>query len=253
MKFMLESSHLRRLFELQGEARELGRLTDECRRHVLGATAELLGAAGGCLVLSDEAGPGKRGQILDAVTHNFDGVTKGAFQPLLDHGSAFHPLVARMFEITEGTNDIAVESSRGILSRRDWYESPYYCDYVRQIGFDESIISIFPAELPGVKHGFGFFRERGRRPFTDEDKQLLQLIEFGLRDYVHRPPSAEGPHLSPRERQVLALLLDGLADKEIASRLEISRHNVNQRIKRLFSVFQAHSRAELMARQLRRP
>ena len=43
-----------------------------------------------------------------------------------------------------------------------------------------------------------------------------------------RAIAGEGRTLSPREQQTLALLVTGLTDKEIASRLGISPHTVNQ-------------------------
>ena len=55
-------------------------------------------------------------------------------------------------------------------------------------------------------------------------------------------------HLPPRQRQVLELLLEGLADKEIAERLGISRHTVNQYTKQIYRRFGVTSRAVLMAR-----
>jgi DNA-binding CsgD family transcriptional regulator len=239
---------LGRLEELQGEARELGPLSEPSRAHVLARTAELLGAAAGCLVLDGDAGPGCRGSILESTTYNFDGVTRPAFQPLLERGSAFHPLVERMFGLHDGDpRFIQVLTSREILSMRDWRESPYYCDFVRQIGFDESIISLRNAGAPNAGHGFGFFRERGQRAFTESDKLVLRLVELVLGPYIHRPPPEPG--LSPRDRDVLALLREGLSDKEIAARLGISPHTVNQRTKRLYRRFGVHSRAELLAKR----
>jgi DNA-binding CsgD family transcriptional regulator len=248
---MADAGTLRELFVLRGEAEELGALTPECRRHVLARTAELLGAAAGALILDGDAAPGRKGRILDSVTHNFDGVTRPAFQPLVEWGSAYHPLVARLFERQTGAvGEMFVETSRQTLTPRAWYDSPYYCDHVRSIGFDESIISTVGTGRVGMVQGFGFFRERGLAPFGDREKELLMLVELGLGPFIHRPVTqmVAASRLSPRERDVLAGLLDGLADKEIAARLGISRHTVNQRAKQVFRAFDVHSRAELLAR-----
>lgn len=62
-------------------------------------------------------------------------------------------------------------------------------------------------------------------------------------------------HLSRRERHTLALLLEGLADKEIASRLGISAHTVNQYTKSIYARLGVHSRAgvcSLFLEQVRR-
>jgi two-component system, NarL family, response regulator DevR len=53
--------------------------------------------------------------------------------------------------------------------------------------------------------------------------------------------------LSPRERHTVVLLLEGLADKEIATRLGISAHTVNQYTKSIYARLGVHSRAALCA------
>ena len=57
-------------------------------------------------------------------------------------------------------------------------------------------------------------------------------------------------NISPREVQVLALLLDGLALSEIADRLHIVSSTVQDHIKRLLEKTGTHSRGEMTARVL---
>jgi DNA-binding CsgD family transcriptional regulator len=58
--------------------------------------------------------------------------------------------------------------------------------------------------------------------------------------------------LPPRARQVLGCVLEGDGDKQIARRLGIRPHTVNQYLKTLFAHFGVRSRPELMARWVRR-
>jgi DNA-binding CsgD family transcriptional regulator len=53
-------------------------------------------------------------------------------------------------------------------------------------------------------------------------------------------------------RQVLRALLEGDGDKQIARRLGLTRYTVNQYVKSLFRHFGVQSRAELLARWVRR-
>ncbi|MFO1062918.1 MAG: LuxR C-terminal-related transcriptional regulator [Pirellulales bacterium] len=53
--------------------------------------------------------------------------------------------------------------------------------------------------------------------------------------------------LPKRQREVLALLLRGLSLKEIAKRLGISPHTVNDYTKALYRRFQVSGRSELLA------
>jgi len=60
------------------------------------------------------------------------------------------------------------------------------------------------------------------------------------------------PLLTPRETEVLVLISDGLSNKEIARRLEISLHTVKFHIESLLRKLGARSRAEAVAKGLAR-
>ncbi len=55
-------------------------------------------------------------------------------------------------------------------------------------------------------------------------------------------------NLTPREAQVLGLLSEGLSNKGIAKRLEISEHTVKFHVNALLSKFGARTRTEVVAR-----
>lgn len=57
--------------------------------------------------------------------------------------------------------------------------------------------------------------------------------------------------LSPREREVLKCLVDGLTNKEIATRMDISTHTVDSYARTLFSKLKVRSRASAVARALK--
>lgn len=61
------------------------------------------------------------------------------------------------------------------------------------------------------------------------------------------PPVA----LSPREREMLALIVEGLTAKEIASRLDVSIHTIDTHTRHLFKKLEVRSRAAAVARALR--
>jgi DNA-binding CsgD family transcriptional regulator len=62
-----------------------------------------------------------------------------------------------------------------------------------------------------------------------------------------QPERLAGPlhALTPREREVATLVVDGLADREIAERLHLSRHTVSQYVKRIYRKLGVHSRVAL--------
>lgn len=63
------------------------------------------------------------------------------------------------------------------------------------------------------------------------------------------PPPAE--ELTPREREVLQLLAEGLANKAIARRLDISEHTVKFHVNAIMSKLGAQSRTEAVVRATR--
>ena len=64
--------------------------------------------------------------------------------------------------------------------------------------------------------------------------------------------SRDVPSLSQREREILALLADGLGNKQIAARLGISSSTVKTHLELLFGKLGVASRAEAVAAAVRR-
>jgi DNA-binding NarL/FixJ family response regulator len=57
--------------------------------------------------------------------------------------------------------------------------------------------------------------------------------------------------LSPRERQVLELVVEGLLKKEIAQRLELSVHTVDGNLRRIYEKLHVNSRSGAVRKALR--
>jgi DNA-binding NarL/FixJ family response regulator len=68
---------------------------------------------------------------------------------------------------------------------------------------------------------------------------------------ARRRSSAQIPVLTPREREILAMLAEGLPNKLIASRLGISDHTVKTHLEAIFDKLGASNRAEAVARAVR--
>lgn len=64
-------------------------------------------------------------------------------------------------------------------------------------------------------------------------------------------PAASPVSLSPRERDLLKLMVEGHTAKEIAQKLDISIHTTDTHTRNLFTKLQVHSRAAAVARALR--
>jgi DNA-binding CsgD family transcriptional regulator len=64
-------------------------------------------------------------------------------------------------------------------------------------------------------------------------------------------PAGDSPWLTPREREILALVGQGLSNKSVARQLGISVHTVKFHMEALFTKLDATSRAEAVAKGLR--
>ena len=65
------------------------------------------------------------------------------------------------------------------------------------------------------------------------------------------PPDPAVPRLAPRQKQVLALLMQGNSEKQIAQALGLSPHTVHVYIRTVYRSFNVNSRGELLAVMLK--
>lgn len=73
--------------------------------------------------------------------------------------------------------------------------------------------------------------------------RIARAVLLELREVI--PPQADP--LSPRERQLLKLIDEGLTYKQISDRLHVSTHTVHSHIKNIYGALQAKSRGEALA------
>jgi DNA-binding NarL/FixJ family response regulator len=68
----------------------------------------------------------------------------------------------------------------------------------------------------------------------------------------HSPEAGDGQKLTPREMEILGMIAEGLGNKEIAWRLDISEHTVKFHIGSIFAKLGAQSRTEAVTIGVRR-
>ncbi|OON70109.1 response regulator [Hymenobacter sp. CRA2] len=64
-------------------------------------------------------------------------------------------------------------------------------------------------------------------------------------------PAVQPDLLSEREREVVVAIVDGLSDKQVAARLDLSVETVRTYVKRIYKKLQVGSRTELVSRHAR--
>ncbi|QOV91962.1 helix-turn-helix transcriptional regulator [Humisphaera borealis] len=104
----------------------------------------------------------------------------------------------------------------------------------------------------GAVDQLGVHREFGDEPFTRADHRLLRMMHTELarlwdRDVLRDAKDATSD-LPPRLQQTLEELLAGSSEKQIAQKLELSRHTIHNYVKALHQRFEVSSRGELLAK-----
>jgi DNA-binding NarL/FixJ family response regulator len=62
---------------------------------------------------------------------------------------------------------------------------------------------------------------------------------------------SEGYDLSEREKEILALLVDGLSKKQIADNIFLSHHTVDSHIRNIYAKLEVHSRSSAISKAIR--
>lgn len=153
-----------------------------------------------------------------------------------------------------GMSDYAIKEQY-ITGPRSTYVSEADWEVVRstwigKTGFCHYLISLYPISRE-ITSGIGLHRRAQKPPFTDRERGIVHAI-FQQVDWLHRhgtnvPAGRKVLRLSPREKQVLIMLMGGDSRDTIASKLDLSPYTVGDYLKAIYKHFQVTTRAELLA------
>jgi DNA-binding CsgD family transcriptional regulator len=255
----LRTTDLRALLALVGECRDLGDDAHSWWRHFLAELARLTGAGfglgaeiGGCL-------HGSRCDLGTTIWGAENGFNLTSWFQMLEtfnQDPQYNPLMNSYIARLPGAIGACLARNELILDR-EWYSSDYYQTLHRTLGADATLTCF--QRVPGAEDTFVevyMVRAVGERDFTGRSRVLVREAFAALAPLVGGPlarfsePSPAA--LPPRLRQVLCCLLEGDGDKQIAARLGLSRHTVNEYVEHIFRHFGVVSRTELLARWVRR-
>lgn len=162
-----------------------------------------------------------------------------------------YPVLARM---------LSGEQTRGVTLTRDaiwggpevWNRSRAFTQVHRECGIDDYIFSIRRLPRTETVSTVWVHRAHGDANFAPRDRRLLAHLHDLVAPLIGGAlASGSEPalsNLSPRLRQVLSLLLDGLSEQEIASVLDLSKATVHEHATRVYRHFGVSSRGMLLSR-----
>ncbi len=143
---------------------------------------------------------------------------------------------------------------RDIVDDRSWDRAPSR-QLLQELDVRERMVGAVGV-APGLELFTGVDRARGERAFVARERDLLALALSGVVGVARRVCSASGmlaggEPLTAREAQVLRLLLDGAAEKDVARALDVSLGYTHRLVLRLYCKRGVRSRAELLVQVLR--
>ena len=250
---LLRGDQVRKMIALFREAGDIGPHRS-WRFHLVSGIQRIIGGAKTDWLVDGGFRPAAAARVEDLITsfgNQSPDDTVRACQEMSRSGCRANPAYRTLTERKQGS-PYAVRR-RAVLGDRDWYGSEFFNAHLRNFRFDDQLYSVRPLG-PGRVEAIGITREMSDRPFADEDQNLLELFheQLALQDRARLLP-ADGPHLTPRERDVLRCLLTGATEKAVAAELGISALTVHGHVKSIYAAYRVSSRAELLVRCLGAP
>jgi DNA-binding CsgD family transcriptional regulator len=140
-----------------------------------------------------------------------------------------------------------------------WGDGTVHERFIRACGLEHLLLSVYPLS-EGSSSGIGVHRRIGRKPFTPRERAITHLI-IGQIDWLHRAGTDVEANedllfsITDRQREILVHLLGGDGRKQVARKLGLSEHTVNDYIKDLYRRLKVSSNTELLAKFIpaRRP
>jgi len=266
---MIKSKQLRlgdieSVFQLVGECRELWADADAWQIHLLQGACRLTGTAVGHYNEQRLAPDLQSTEILD---ESFcggwrDAAARDCMFRMYDDArarnvnrAAFFPRCAQLAgQALLGQDATALRQQ--MRTDRDWYRSDIFNEYRRPAYVDGFILSFSMNSMTGSVVMVTTNQDVSDPQPTPHAAETLSLLTRQIAPLVGTVLTTRRQHglrgLSPRQRQTLDRLLAGDSEKEIASRLALSRTTVHEYIGALYRHFDVTTRGELMAYFLRR-
>lgn len=188
-----------------------------------------------------------------------------------------HPLFAiYRAHLAQGARTPPTARISEYVTRRQWHHSPLYREALPDV--DDQLLLITAARGPLVQF---VSVERKGRSFTHREQDILLAAGRHITAAVRRartqphpaiqtsprpqrmlldprpPTHASTPPgdqlLTPRQRQVLTLVAEGLTDAQIARRLGISSRTTSKHLQRIYTTLHVTNRIDALATALPRP
>lgn len=253
----LRAADVAALYELLDECRELGSDARVWQVHALTELSHIIGLRSSA---SSEVVPTHDALVADWTTQIDFGWSDAERKQAVDFLTSgnyprdeFCLRMARTFRADQA--DGLARTRQQLIDDAAWLLSDTREAY-RQMGCGDMAMSLMRLPSHDAVLCVGFMRATGDRPLGRRETGLIELFSRLTQPHLGRGLALCGDpglvELPPRRREVLAGLLDGLSEKQIAVRLNLSPPTVHEHVTALYRHFGVESRGELLALFLRR-
>lgn len=176
-------------------------------------------------------------------------------------GAAFDQMDIGRPDVTT-TRNAELAGSYRVLMLQDlapdgWFQERAYREFYVAIDRLDSIWAAIPVNAEAELF-LGLHRGFDQPAFTRAEARLVNFALRGLSWFYRQQMISDGigiasSSLTPKEHKVLAGLLKGLSESNIAHDIGQSPHTTHDHVKRIFRKYGVSSRSELMALWLGRP
>lgn len=250
-KYTLQEDDARAMVRLLGQTAAVEGGHQDKKRFLMDGLCRLIQADCWVWTLGCQLVPGEAQVYVSALHDGFDESRYAALLEALAHpvmGHAVETFYAAIAEEKTHTTMLRDE----IDPRRIAY-GPGPDALWKKADIGSLMLSGYPIDDNSLS-AIAIYRRVDDTPFTERDKLIAHIILDEV-PWLHMTgwPEDRGatvPQLSPRQRTVLNLLLDGLGRKQIADQLGITENTVSGYVKDIYRHFSVNSQAELMHRFL---
>ena len=240
---------IRAAYRLIGECRDLGADADAWQKRLLEGLCAFLDAQVGISGNMRRFGAGDA-ESLGSIRIGWP--DEQAERLWLDYATNVPVERTPEYPALVGKHDRLVTRTRDQLwGREAWYRSRTYNERHKRVGIDDYIISVQRLPFGDMWHSLWIHRAIGRPGFNRRDWWIVRCVheEIGrqIGNALASPAEPKLSDLTPRRREVLTGLLEGLTENDLAAQLGIGRATVHEHVMAIYRHFQVGSRAELMA------
>jgi DNA-binding CsgD family transcriptional regulator len=133
------------------------------------------------------------------------------------------------------------------LTRAERRRNPYHQAVSRPLDVEDELKIRLPAPQGRVR-SFFFVRDATRPDFGERERQLADLLAPTLMRVRDRwEQHDQPPSLTPRERDIMRLVGQGLTNPQIARHLSVSTGTVRAHLDNIYAKLQVHTRGAAVA------